>query len=285
MDLVPSLSPAARAALVDLERRTVAADGGRLKLELRSLDALTGRDPRLALRWDESRLIGFAGIYAFGNTRTAEIAGAVDPAARRQGIGSALLDAVLSVCERSGFTRALLVTPRNDAGGREFAAGRGAVLDHSEHAMMLPGPPADGPTNPALTVRPAAADDIPAIASIMSATFDFVPDDVADRLHQPTDRTYVVDLAGEVVATARLAFADEVGSIYGFAVAPDQQGRGIGRDVLRRCCRTLRDQGASRVTLEVEVDNDRALGLYTSVGFQRVLTEDYYALTVGPDAR
>jgi ribosomal protein S18 acetylase RimI-like enzyme len=28
----------------------------------------------------------------------------------------------------------------------------------------------------------------------------------------------------------------------------------------------------------VDVENDRALGLYTSVGFEPITTEDYYAL-------
>ena len=44
--------------------------------------------------------------------------------------------------------------------------------------------------------------------------------------------------------------------------------------------RDLRQAGARQVGLEVEVDNDRALGLYTSVGFTQVTTEDYYALPV-----
>jgi ribosomal protein S18 acetylase RimI-like enzyme len=40
----------------------------------------------------------------------------------------------------------------------------------------------------------------------------------------------------------------------------------------------LREEGAARVHLEVSVDNDRALGLYTSIGFTQMITEDYYAL-------
>jgi ribosomal protein S18 acetylase RimI-like enzyme len=34
-----------------------------------------------------------------------------------------------------------------------------------------------------------------------------------------------------------------------------------------------------RVGLEVAVENERALGLYTSIGFRPVTTEDYYALS------
>ena len=66
--------------------------------------------------------------------------------------------------------------------------------------------------------------------------------------------------------------------MHGFVIDPAHQGRGIGRDVLRRACVELRARGASRVALEVAVENERALGLYTSIGFQPVLTEDYYRL-------
>jgi ribosomal protein S18 acetylase RimI-like enzyme len=52
--------------------------------------------------------------------------------------------------------------------------------------------------------------------------------------------------------------------------------------VLRRVCRNFREGGATQVGLEVAVENDRALGLYTSLGFRPVITEDYYAL---PTAR
>jgi ribosomal protein S18 acetylase RimI-like enzyme len=56
------------------------------------------------------------------------------------------------------------------------------------------------------------------------------------------------------------------------------RGRGIGRAGLRHACEQLRAAGAQRIGLEVDVENDHALGLYTAVGFTPVITEDYYAL-------
>lgn len=50
--------------------------------------------------------------------------------------------------------------------------------------------------------------------------------------------------------------------------------------MLRRLCRDAFAAGATRVHLEVVVGNERALGLYTSLGFRQVATEDYYALPV-----
>jgi ribosomal protein S18 acetylase RimI-like enzyme len=48
--------------------------------------------------------------------------------------------------------------------------------------------------------------------------------------------------------------------------------------VLHRMCRIALADGATAVDLEVATDNDRALNLYTSLGFRPVITEDYYAL-------
>jgi Acetyltransferase (GNAT) family len=50
------------------------------------------------------------------------------------------------------------------------------------------------------------------------------------------------------------------------------------RSLLRRACEQLRAEGSRQITLEVAVDNDRALALYTSAGFTPVITGDYVSL-------
>jgi ribosomal protein S18 acetylase RimI-like enzyme len=47
---------------------------------------------------------------------------------------------------------------------------------------------------------------------------------------------------------------------------------------MRRVCLGARAAGVEVMRLEVAVENDRALGLYTSLGFARVATEDYWRL-------
>lgn len=71
------------------------------------------------------------------------------------------------------------------------------------------------------------------------------------------------------------------GSIFGFVIERSMQGRGIGRAALRLACERLRADGARRVSLDVDIANDRALSLYTSIGFESVATEDYFALPLG----
>src|SRR5436190_2626485 len=130
LELAQGLSPHALAELAELGRRTVAADGGRLKLEWATLRARSGERVD-DVRWrDGARLVGFLGLYAFGFP-TVELAGRVEPADRRHGIGSALLDEALRLCAERAAQRVLLVVPRGSTGGHALARARGGVLDHS----------------------------------------------------------------------------------------------------------------------------------------------------------
>ena len=275
IELARGLSPGDLRELAELEVRVLAADGGRLKLEWRVLRSRAGQDVEDVLWWEEDRLLGFLGLYSF-DAPTVEIAGMVDPAARRRGIATQLLDAALPICRERGYQRALLVIPRGSIAGREFAQNRAAVLEHSEHALVLLEAPTEGPTDPRLTLRTATLADASELSRLLAAAFDEPAIDLADRLAEDSARTVVVELDGAAVGTIRVTREDDTAGIYGFAVDPAWQGRGIGRDVLRRVCRDLRDEGIRRIGLEVAVENDHALGLYTSLGFNQTTTEDYY---------
>lgn len=277
VELARGLTPGALAALAGLEERTVAGDGGRLKLEWGTLRARTGVDVEDLVWWDGERLLGFLGLYTF-DPPSVELVGMVDPAARRRGIGRALIDAALPLCRERGLSPPLLVVPRTSVAGRALALGRGATLDHSEHALVLHGPPAEGPSDRRVTVRPARPADVPELSRLLAVAFGSAPGHLAGRLDSDSERTLVVELDGVPVGTVRLTVEGGRGGVYGFAVDPARQGRGIGRDVLRRVCHQLRREGVDRIGLEVEVANDHALALYTSLGFVRVTTEDYFAL-------
>jgi ribosomal protein S18 acetylase RimI-like enzyme len=278
IQLARGLADTELAAIAELEARTVAADGGRLKLEWPSLRSRPDDEVRDILYWDDNRLLGFLGLYALGSP-TIELAGMVDPAARRRGVATSLLNAALELCKQRNSGQVLLVTPRVCEAGKLFALAKGAAPEHCEHALALTGPPTDGPTNPAVTVRSATRADSGDVDRLLTSAFGW-PHSDALHLGIPGEETLMISHNGAPVATMRLDRHGDTAGIYGFAVDPAWQGRGIGRDVLRRACRQLRDEGFSRVGLEVAVDNDHALGLYTSLGFSQVSTEDYYALTL-----
>lgn len=255
----------------------IEADGGRLKLEWGSLRRRSGERVDDVLWWEGERLLGFLGIYGFASSP--ELAGMVAPDARRRGIGTALLDAAVPLCRDRGDRRPLLIVPRPSAAGKRLALKRGGVLDHSEHALVLSGDPTGGPQDSAVSLRPATVGDLPLVSRLLEYGFGGpAPDGLADRLETPREQTAIVELSGSAVGTLHLIRGSDLAGIYGFAIDPAYQGRGIGRAALRLACRQLRAEGAERVGLEVDVENDRALTLYTAVGFQPVITEDYYAL-------
>jgi ribosomal protein S18 acetylase RimI-like enzyme len=230
---------------------------------------------------DDGRLLGFLGLYAF-SAPTVELSGMVDPAHRRRGIASALLKAALPLCRERGYTKALLVTPRTPTAGRDLALQLGGALDHCEYALQLTGAPADAPINPRVAVRPMTADDEAVVHSLLRMGFGWEGPESQDQDQAEAEHdlagTLIVSLDDDIVGSLRLTREDDTAGVYGFVVHPDHRGHGIGRDVLRRVCVQALADGAARVHLEVAVDNDHALGLYTSLGFTPISTEDYYTL-------
>jgi ribosomal protein S18 acetylase RimI-like enzyme len=198
----------------------------------------------------------------------------VDPAARQRGIGAALLEAGLRAGQEREHSSILLVVPRTSVAGRALARRRGGTLDHSEHALQLSGEPTEVPADPRVTIRAATAADQPAMRELLRLGFGWEPPETVG--HDPN--SLVVERDGQPIGTVRLIREEGRAGVYGFVIHPDQQGRGIGRDVLHRLCRKAFADGATAVDLEVATDNDRALNLYTSLGFRPVMTEDYYAL-------
>jgi len=263
------------AAIAELERRVVVSDGGRLKLEWQTLRHRPGDRVDDLLWWEDGRLLGFVGLYPFGGPL--ELAGMVDPAARRRGIGRALLDAALRTAAERHVDRVLLVVPRSTPAGREFALCHGGALDHSEHFLALGDTPSTDNVRDDVILRPATPEDDEVLRRIyLSAFGEGSPGYVAD----PSARQLVIQQAGAAVGTLRITNDEGRTGIYGFGVEPALRGRGIGRAALAMVCAQVRGEGSREVTLEVAVGNDRALGLYISVGFEPRATEDYYAITV-----
>jgi ribosomal protein S18 acetylase RimI-like enzyme len=266
-------------AIAGLERRVVAHDGGRLKLEWPSLESRPVGRVNDLLAWEGTTLAGFCGIYSFGGAEP-ELALAVDPGCRRRGIGSALLSRSLELLRARHAPSALLVSPRATDAGRRFAEAKGATFAHAEHHMELDGPPA-GPPPPrpsteGLRVREATEADRDAVLGVLAEAFGRDAGTAADS--GPRDLALVVERGDAVVGALRLSLEDQSAGVYGFGVRSELRGQGIGRAALYEVCLEARRRGAKTVTLEVETENDHALGLYTSVGFELRTTEDYFRL-------
>ncbi len=124
-----------------------------------------------------------------------------------------------------------------------------------------------------MMVRPATAADLPAIEAIESAVFD------GDRLSRRSLRYF---LSAETAMLLVLASQDRVlgysliafrkGSkrarLYSIALSPGEQGRGLGRFLLRSSENAARAHGAAFMRLEVRTDNAGAIALYRKNGYR-----------------
>jgi ribosomal protein S18 acetylase RimI-like enzyme len=272
------LGPRALEAIGALERRVVEADGGRLKLEWDTLVNRAGDHVEDLLWWEDDELVGYLGLYAFESPL--EVTGMVDPRVRRRGIATKLLTAAMTLGAQRNQGSVLLVVPGTSVGGRALALRHGGTFTRSEHAMELVGEPVTGTDDPHFRLRRAGPADTASVAALLQSGLSGPAPDLADRLASSRERTWLIEADGQAVGTIRLTRTAEVGGVYGFVIAPAWRGQGLGRDVLRRVCRQLRAEGATRIGLDVAVDNDRALGLYTSLGFTPIASEDYYAVPV-----
>ncbi|MGL4178245.1 MAG: ribosomal protein S18-alanine N-acetyltransferase [Dermatophilaceae bacterium] len=98
-------------------------------------------------------------------------------------------------------------------------------------------------------------------------------------------RDYVVAVGSSgLVGYAGLDQGGEVSDVMTVAVAPASRGLGLGRVLLDELMRRARGRGASSAMLEVRADNEAALRLYASTGFEVVSVRRGYYQPEGVDA-
>ncbi|WP_026423193.1 mycothiol synthase [Actinokineospora inagensis] len=240
-----------------------------------------------------AELVGYAHLDTEGDSFGHQVAEVVvRPDARRRGIGSALVDAVLA---------------RADDGVRFWAHGdhpgavriaelRGLSRVRELLTMRLDLSTADagGPGAPVWPdgVRVRAFEpgrDEAAVVAVNRAAFAWHPEQgaltVADV--EATERESWFDPAGFFLAVDTsdrvLGFhwtkvhPGRIGEVYVVGVDPAAQGSGLGKALTLIGLRHLRALGLPEVMLYVESDNAPAVALYSRMGFTRSVADSQYA--------
>jgi ribosomal protein S18 acetylase RimI-like enzyme len=235
--------------------------------------------------WYESgQLVGFAGMNSYGDPSEVEATILVHPDSRRRGIGHRMARVVIRECQEYEVRRLLIVVPRESREGAAFAAAMGTRHSHSEYTMDLDVtriPPFELIHDP-VELRPAGAEDVPIMATIVASAFAEPLQEEEQALvrlmKDPTCTTYLATQDGRPVGVIQSAVSDGRAFIVHFAVRPDMQGRGIGRQMLMAIVRGLLNSGGKWITIEVETENQNALSLYQRCGFVTVNATNYELL-------
>lgn len=126
-----------------------------------------------------------------------------------------------------------------------------------------------------MSVRPATADDVPAIAELERDNLGadawsegLVAEGVLGNL--PTIRYLVAEVDGRVVGHATASIVGDIAELQRIAVAADHRRRGLAGELLAEVVVAARAAGADRVLLEVREDNAGALAFYAAEDFVEV---------------
>jgi ribosomal protein S18 acetylase RimI-like enzyme len=284
-----TLTQAEQSAIKQLTEICNRAENLHMRLSFTMLRERSGKEYNDFLYYEQGMLIGYLELDEWGLDEK-EVVAMVHPGFRRKRIFSVLLAAAREECQQRAIRNLLLICERSSPAGQACAKAIGARRSFSEHEMVLANFQECYTFDERLSIREARRDDIDAIATVLSASFDdpepLVTANLLKRFSQePSPRVYLATFGegelscNEPVGTLRLDEFDGVIGIYGFGVIPDYRGRGYGRQILEETIRAIRTTSQRPIMLDVETDNASAIGLYKSCGFDIKTTYDYYNVT------
>ncbi|MBC9823868.1 mycothiol synthase [Terrabacter sp. MAHUQ-38] len=293
-DAITPLSPDESEAVLALAGDAAAADGSQ-PLSEQFLLAVRSREHvgvvHLLAHSPDGVVVGYAQGRSGDGLPSGELV--VAPAARRTGVGTALLrglpDGIRVWSHATGDAASV---------ASAFAVANGLVPVRSLHVMgrsLRRGPAWPAPSlDPRYAVRsfvPGRDED--AWLALNAAAFAHHPEqgslrraDLEQRMAEPwwdpAGLILVVEADHpDVLAASHWTKVDppggEVGEVYVVAVSPDRQGQGLGRAVTVLGLDHLRGLGLDRVVLYVDEDNVAAVRTYAALGFEDLEVHRQYA--------
>jgi ribosomal protein S18 acetylase RimI-like enzyme len=249
--------------------------GFQLKLNFDMLETRVGKEKEDLFHYEDGRLVGFLGIYGFGNK--VEICGMVHPDYRRKGIFSRLLEMGLAEAKKQ-YTTVLLNSPTDSISAKEFLKKIPCTFSVAEYQMKWQVMELVVDSN--VTLRPSVTkEDMEAEIQLEVSGFGFNEQEAREfnQMIRETssDQHLIIEADGKTAGKMRVSESNGEAWIYGFVVFPELQGKGIGRKALSGVVKMEHQRGLP-IFLEVEAKNAHALRLYESCGFRSYHSQDYY---------
>jgi len=91
-----------------------------------------------------------------------------------------------------------------------------------------------------------------------------------EEKNSETFHTLVLEEDASVRGYASVQIVEKEVYLANMGVDPKVRGEGHGRELLRCILEWSRERGARKMTLDVDVKNEKAIGLYLREGFQKV---------------
>ncbi|MCD7035953.1 GNAT family N-acetyltransferase [Metabacillus sp. GX 13764] len=259
----------------ELQRDCESGENFELKLNWDMLRTRPENETTDFFFYEKERLLGFLAIYEFGHK--AELCGMVHPEHRRKGIFTNLFKQAEKQLEEKQYKRILLNAPANSQSAKGLLKSFPCSYSFSEYQMKWH--EKELHKQPDVLLRPAEPADMEMEVLLDVKCFGFEESDARaynERILAVDDH-YMIDWNKKTLGKMRLSFNEGEAWVYGFAVLPEYQGKGIGRKALTNAILAAAEKGYP-IFLEVEAKNAHALKLYEACGFQAYSSQDYYLL-------
>ena len=132
-------------------------------------------------------------------------------------------------------------------------------------------------------IRPMRQTDVEAVASVekRAYTFPWSPGIFRDCL-RAGHHCWLLEAGSNLLGFGVLSAAAGEAHLLNLCIAPEYQGRGHGRRLLKRMLDLARWHGAAQVFLELRPSNPGAIALYRSEGFNEIgMRPNYYPAAKG----
>jgi ribosomal protein S18 acetylase RimI-like enzyme len=225
------------------------------------------------------KLIGLLTWYTSDGI-TAAINGMVHPDYRRQGVFRSLLQRAKEDMKPQALQTLSYRVPAGSASGFGFVQMLKASFQRSEYAMTLVHFHSKKLLHSDLHLRPMQPQDFEFMVQCSSQAFGDSEEWTREyfaRTNEPTRMTYIALKNNVNVGIIRINHLNQTTAIiHDFCILPSQQGKGIGQEVLTNAVRILLGGQHTNIRLGVVTENERALNLYRSVGFEVTSEYQYY---------
>lgn len=235
--------------------------------------------PASFLYYQQNQLVGFLSVYFFYD-EAAEVSVLVHPDFRKQSIARELLRTMLTLVQSQNCTKLIFSSPSKV--NNNWLEALGYTYLHSEYHMKRDELTPVLDFNHSLTFRKASLKDLPVLCSIDELCFPQKQGNLSDRFdHLLDSREYQLILAyynDLPIGKAHLRWQPNGATLSDIAITPQQQGKGFGSALIAHCINLALSEGKSLLNLDVETHNQRALNLYTQLGFSVHNACDYWSI-------
>lgn len=229
------------------------------------------------LCYQDQTLLGYLRTYFF-YTDACEVALMVHPNHRHQGIATQLFREINPLLHKEKIVSLIFSTPSKIH--ETWLKNLRFTYRNSEYQMQYDRYQTSNLTIKHAVIRRANEADIPILCAIDDACFPNKKPDpetlFRSLLYTPNCELFVLLQDGEVIGKAHIFTESDRVRLTDIGILPQAQGQGLSVALVKHCINHALVRNKTKIFLDVETTNERAIKLYTKLGFIITNSLDYW---------